>query len=120
MNPIKLAPGCETKFFLVQTHYGAIGGPRVVSTRSVPQVRAGGEVQRPCQYARCGLGQTAVRERSARVAQQANPWQVYVGPPSADLISWAFWEMKECCPTPLAPLFLIFALTTHDQLAVTV
>ena len=36
-------------------------GARVVSTRSVPPDRAGGEVQRPCQYARCGLGQTALR-----------------------------------------------------------
>ena len=82
--------GCGTKFFSVKPIAGYCGA-RVVSTRSVPPDRAGGEVQRPCQYARCGLGQTAVQERSARVAQPVDAQQIYVGHPSVAPISWAFW-----------------------------
>jgi hypothetical protein len=45
-------------------------GARVVSTRSVSPTRACGEVQRPCLYTRCGLGQTALQERARPRAQQ--------------------------------------------------
>jgi len=55
-------------------------GARDVSTRSAPPERAGGAVQRPCQFAHCGWGPTA--SGSARVGQQADPQQIYVGPPS--------------------------------------
>jgi hypothetical protein len=68
--------GWETKFLLVQTH-GGCGGARVVSTPSVPPECAGGEVQRPCQSGRCGLGQTALgRSADFQVGFRRSPRQM--------------------------------------------